>query len=357
MMKRRSFLKLSAGVGVMALGGFGAAGAIAGNSYYRGAVSDHFDGKRFFNPEGELPGGTFDLIQWKLGSDKSAWPDSYPSQYGQVEPAERITGNQMRVTFIGHASFLIQVAQMNILVDPVWSERTSPFSFMGPKRVNAPGVKFDDLPPIDLVLITHNHYDHLDVETLKALQARHNPLFITPLGNDAIIRRHVSDANIMIGDWGDVIEVAPKFKVHFEPCHHWSARGIADRRMALWAAFVLETPAGKIYHIGDTGFHKGINYKKAAEKHGGFRLANFPIGAYEPRWFMKGQHQDPYEAVEGMLLSRSKYVCGHHWGTVQLTDEAIEAPVDALKLALAAEKIDERRFRAMRPGEVFDVPA
>jgi L-ascorbate metabolism protein UlaG (beta-lactamase superfamily) len=157
-------------------------------------------------------------------------------------------------------------------------------------------------------------------------------------------------------DWGERIPLAG-IRIDAEPVHHWSARGTGDRRMALWAAFVLSTPAGKIYHVGDTGFHGGVNYRAAQQKHGAFRLAVLPFGAYEPRWFMKGQHQNPDEAVMGMELANAAYVAGHHFATFQLTDEAIETPVKALKTALAEREIPQERFRPLRAGEVFDVPA
>jgi L-ascorbate metabolism protein UlaG (beta-lactamase superfamily) len=357
-MNRRSFFKWT-GLGAVAAlaGGFTARSAMAGTKYYSGPVSDHFDGKLFFNPGGEEPSGFFNLLRWKLNGKNIAWPDSFPSPFPQAMPETRVSGDRLVVTMVGHACMLIQVAGFNILTDPVWSERTSPVSFAGPKRANPPGIRIGDLPPIDIVLVTHNHYDHLDLETLWVLQGRDKPRFVTPLGNDGIIRSHVPDARITVMDWGDREEMTPGVIFHCEPCHHWSARGLGDRRMALWAAFVFETPAGKIYHIGDTGFHSGINYRAAKQKHGGFRLANLPFGAYEPRWFMKAQHQNPDEAVEGMLLCNAAFVAGHHWGTFKLTDEGVEQPVEALHAALDSRGIGRDRFQPMRPGQVFDVPA
>ncbi len=328
----------------------------SGNPYYHGPISDHFDGTRFFNPDGVEPGGFRSLFKWQFSGERSRWPKSVASPFPPAKPARKIDGDELRVTMVGHASVLIQVAGLNILTDPVWSKRASPFTFAGPKRVVPPGIGFDDLPPIDLVFVTHNHYDHLDLATLKRLQRKHAPRIVTPLGNDAIIRRVLPNSRITIMDWGDGVAISRDVRLEAEPCHHWSARGMRDRRMALWAAFVFSTPAGKIYHVGDTGYHDGINYRAAREKHGGFRLAILPFGAYEPRWFMKGQHQNPEEAVKGMRLCNAAYVAGHHFGTFQLTDEAIDAPVAALDAALAAEGVAPERFRALRAGEVFDVP-
>ncbi|AYG67712.1 MULTISPECIES: MBL fold metallo-hydrolase [unclassified Rhizobium] len=326
------------------------------NPYYQGPVSDHFDGQRFFNPGGVEPGSAFDLLRWQFGGGRVRWPNPVISAFPPARPDRHVFGEQMRVTMVGHASMLVQIAGLNILTDPVWSERVSPFRSVGPKRVVPPGIRFEDLPHIDLVLVTHNHYDHLDLVTLARLHQAHRPKIVTPLGNDTIIRRIVPDADITVVDWGDRIAVKADVTIDVEPCHHWSARGMGDQRMALWAAFVLATPAGKIYHIGDTGFHDGINYEAAARKHGGFRLAILPFGAYEPRWFMKGQHQNPEEAVKGMKLCNAAYVAGHHFATFQLTDEGIDAPVQALDAALKAEGMEPDRFRPLRAGEVFDVP-
>jgi L-ascorbate metabolism protein UlaG (beta-lactamase superfamily) len=355
-MNRRKFFKLSLLTSLLAAGGYTAARAYGGNVYYKGPVSDHFDGRVFYNPGGEAPAGFSDLLKWRTNGESVDWPEKFPSPFAGSKPDARVEGSGLRVTLIGHASFLIQTAGLNFLIDPVWSERTSPFSFFGPKRVNAPGVAFEDLPPIDYVLVTHNHYDHLDLVTLKRLQERHKPRFITPLGNDKIIKDYIDAAKVTVGDWGDVVDLGEGRKIHFEPCHHWSARGLNDKRMALWAAFVIETPHGKTYHVGDTGFHSGINYKAAKAKHGSFRVTNLPIGAYEPRWFMKGQHQNPEEAVQGFLLCGADLALGHHWGTVKLTDEGIEAPLVALDAALEQHGVPKERFTAMRPGQSVDVP-
>lgn len=333
-----------------------AAARKAANRYYSGPPSDHFDGTLFFNPDGKPPGRFSDLLKWQFGGGRAKWPAAWPSPHPSARPDRRVEGHALRLTMVGHASLLIQASGLNILTDPVWSERASPFAFAGPKRVNEPGIAFADLPPIDVVLVSHNHYDHLDLATLKRLKQGHDPLVITPLGNDAVIGRAVPGMRLRAHDWGDTIDIGAA-AIHVEPAHHWSARGGRDRRMALWAGFVIETVAGKIYFAGDTGFHDGINYRLMAEKHAGFRLAILPIGAYEPRWFMAPQHQNPEEAVQGMKLCNATHAAGCHWGTFQLTDEPLEEPARKLASALAAEGLAEDRFRAMRPGEVWDVPA
>ena len=196
-------------------------------------MSDHFDGEVFFNAGGSVPRGWRDLLKWQMKDRGSRWPKTFDSPYAGATPDKRIGGSTLQVTMVGHATMFLQVGGLNILTDPVWSKRVSPFRLIGPTRRNHPGIGFNDLPPIDLVLLTHNHYDHLDLATLKRLKARHDALIVTPLGNDTIVRSAVPDARIIVGDWGDAITVRDDITVHFEPCHHWSARGSRDRRMAL----------------------------------------------------------------------------------------------------------------------------
>lgn len=322
------------------------------NRYYTGPVTDHFDGVQFFNPDGEAPKGFGDLMKWQFGGGTAAWPALVPVAH-TAKPAASVDG--MTITMVGHATLLIQTAGLNILTDPVWSDRASPLAFVGPKRVTEPGIAFGDLPRIDAVLLSHNHYDHLDIATLAALHAAHQPMVITPLGNDAILKASIPGIATTTGDWGDTIPLGA-LSVHIEPCHHWSARGVGDRSNALWAAFLIRGTAGTILHIGDTGFDQGRPYRDSAARHGPIRLAILPIGAYEPRWFMQAQHQNPEEAVEGFVLTGAAHAIGHHWGTFQLTNEAREAPVAALARALAAKGVSPERFRPLSPGEVWILP-
>ena len=357
-MNRRSFLKWS-GFGLVAatLGGFGLREAQAGNRYYSGPLSDHFDGKVFFNPGGEEPRGFTDLLRWQFGGGKIEWPKAVAAaDFVTTKPEPRVEGSRLVVTMVGHATLLIQTAGLNILTDPVWSERASPVSFAGPKRNNPPGVAFDDLPPIDIVIVTHNHYDHLDIATLNRLVERDKPRLVTPLGNDTIIRSDVPDIEADVMDWGDSIEAKNGVTIHCEPCHHWSARGMGDRRMALWAAFVLETPGGKIYHIGDTGYAEGKHYRELKAKHGDIRLAIMPIGAYEPRWFMKEQHVNVEEALKIHADLGAKRSLGVHWGTFMLTQEAFDHPPRDVAAALAQRGLPQDRVWLMRHGETRAVP-
>lgn len=353
-MHRRTILKGTALLAALGIGGGAAGMAITSsrNRYYSGPVSDHFDGVRFFNPGGTAPRGFSDLLKWQFGGTRQSWPEQVPVT--RARPAAQV--QDMTITMVGHASLLIQTAGLNLLTDPVWSDRASPLAFAGPKRVAAPGIAFADLPRIDAVLISHNHYDHLDLATLASLHAAHAPQILTPLGNDAIIRDALPDAQITTRDWGQSAPLGP-LTVHFEPCHHWSARGTRDRSMALWAAFVIEGPAGKVLHIGDTGFDQGRPYRDLAAKHGPIRAAILPIGAYEPRWFMQGQHQNPAEAVAGFVMTGAAHAIGHHWGTFQLTDEARDAPLLALDAALAAQNVAPERFRPLAPGQAWEIPA
>lgn len=321
------------------------------NRYYSGPVSDHFDGTHFFNPGGVAPGNVLRLLRWRMRNGVAGWPRHWPSPHQEARPAGNVNGSDVRVTLIGHATLLIQAGGVNFLTDPVYSNRAGPFGIAGPKRVNPPGVAFGDLPRIDVVLLTHNHYDHLDGRTLAALVDRDNPWIVTPLGNDAIVRTFAPEARFRVGDWGDSAEVTDRIRIHFEPAHHWSARGLSDRRMALWSAFLIETPAGNIYHVGDTGYHSGVNFRATAEKHGSVRLAILPIGAYEPRWFMAGQHTNPDESVRAFQLCGADHAIGHHWGTFQLTAEAIDEPARDLDEASERQGIARDRFLALRPGQ------
>jgi L-ascorbate metabolism protein UlaG (beta-lactamase superfamily) len=349
---RRRSIAAVAGLAAAGVGGFAARAALA--RYYDGPVSDHFDGTHFFDPDGVPPRSLFDLLRWQMANGKVPWPAWAPSPFADRPPA-RVAGSAWRISYVGHASLLIQTAGLNLLIDPVWSERASPFSFAGPKRVNDPGIAFDALPAIDAVLVSHNHYDHLDVATLARLAAAYRPRVVTPLGNDSIMRAHDAALAAEAYDWHDRVVLGAGVAATLMPVRHWSARGLFDRNRALWAGFVIETPAGRILHVADSGYGEGRHFRVARERYGPFRLAVLPVGAYEPRWFMGPQHMNPAEAVKAFADSGAELALGHHYGTFQLTDEGIDAPVAALTAARAAAGLAPERFRLLRPGEVWEL--
>lgn len=320
------------------------------NRYYQGPPSDHFDGVRFFNPgQASTDRGLADMLRWQLNGAAARWPATVPVV--AARPEARVAG--LRVTMVGHASLLIQAAGTNILTDPVWSDRASPVAFAGPRRVTAPGIAFDDLPPIDIVLLSHCHYDHLDIATLRRLQAAHAPLLAMPLGNDAIVRAAVPGARCLVGDWWDRLPLADAITSTLTPACHWANRWPSDVRMALWAGHWLATPAGSIWFAGDTGYGDGAIFGELRQRLGAPDVALIPIGAYEPRWFMAAQHVDPAEAVRIFTDVDAGRALGIHWGTFRLTDEAREAPRLALASALSAADLPPERFVAAEPGMSF----
>jgi L-ascorbate metabolism protein UlaG (beta-lactamase superfamily) len=352
-MSRRGVLKVLAGAAV-ALGVPSV--WIYRMKAYSGPVSDHFDGMRFFDPDGSPPKSLGDLLRWQFGPGRrrASWPEWAASPYADIPPP-RVGAARVRLSFVGHASWLIQTASLNILVDPVWSMRASPFAWAGPKRHNDPGIAFESLPDIDVVLVSHGHYDHLDVATLSRLAAKFSPRVITPLGNDATMRGADGAIKAEAFDWHDRVELGHEVAVTMVPTRHWSARGLFDRNKTLWASFVIETPAGKLYVVCDSGYGEGKHFRRVAEAHGPLRLAILPIGAYEPRWFMRDQHMNPSDAVKALDDCGAAQALAHHHGTFQLTDEAIDAPLIALHAALDEAKIPLEKFAALKPGQVVEI--
>jgi L-ascorbate metabolism protein UlaG (beta-lactamase superfamily) len=323
--------------------------------YYEGPPSDHYDGERFFNPEDRArPAAHVNAARffnrWATGKGRAKWPDGVPVT--STVPPRRVEGGRMLVTWIGHSTVLVQTAGRNILTDPIWSERASPFAFVGPKRVRAPGVRFEDLPKIDLVLVSHDHYDHMDLPTLKRLWARDRPLIVTSLGNDTILKRAGVEAKA--ADWGAAIRAAGA-EILVERVHHWGSRWGTDRNRALWSGFTVRLPGGNLFFAGDAGYGGGTWASEAA-KHGPYRLAILPIGAYEPREVMRSNHMDPDEAVDAFRRLGARSALGVHWGTFQLTFEPIGDPPRRLAAALKREGIAPRRFLATQVGRTFEVP-
>lgn len=327
----------------------------------KGSMSDHFDGKKFFNPGNESRKSFYDFLKWRFTSDSIAWPD-WVDDVKQTVPKTKITSD-VEITFINHATALIQTESANILTDPQFSDRTSPVSFAGPKRVRVPGVDIKNLPRIDVVLISHNHYDHLDIGSLKLLDQMFSPVFLVPLGDKKLLESE-GIKKVVAMDWGERFEFpategaktddakkTEQLQIFFEPSFHWSGRGMFDRNMSLWGSFVIKHKGKNIYFAGDTGYSE--HFKQIFQKHGVMKVSLLPIGAYEPRWFMKGSHVNPEEAVKAHQDLQSENSIGIHFGTWKLTDEGIDDPITHLQQALTAESIAPNKFVAPKNGQVF----
>lgn len=311
-------------------------------------ISDHYNGKEFFNPGGDQgPKSFFSVLKWKLTSSSSDWPKKIEPPYPLATPVA--SSDKLIVTFVNHASFLIQLDGQNILTDPVWSKRASPFSFAGPSRVHPPGIEFDKLPKIDLVLISHNHYDHMDSETIKMLEDKFSPTFVVPLANIEKMKSFGAKKIVEL-DWWETFNLNPDLKITLAPAKHWSSRTLNDKCEALWGSFMIDSKVEKIYFGGDTGY--GPHFTEIHKRLGTPTLSILPIGGYEPRWFMKSMHMNPEEAVLAHIDLESKLSVGMHFGTFQLTDEAIDSPEKDLSMAL--DKLKVKNFKTIKPGSSLE---
>lgn len=327
--------------------------------YYSGPISNHFDGVRFFNPDGEQGSGgaqqadRAEFLKLALGKGgHHSWPKSVPVT--PSTPPARIDGEAMRVTWIGHATTLVQTQGLNILIDPVWSERDSPLTMAGPRRVRQPGVRLKDLPKIDVVLISHNHYDHLDIPALIRIARRDAPLIITGLGNDKLLAEHHLKAEAR--DWGQSVTLRPGIEVILDRAHHWSARGMHDHDRALWSGFTITLPGGDLYYAGDTGPGDMGWASEARRRSKAIRFAILPIGPYHVARPQTGNHIGPADAVAAFREIGAAHALGVHWGTFELSDEPINGPPTLLKAALAKDGLGADRFRTVAAGEAWDVP-
>lgn len=345
----RPFIRAAfGGIALLALAG-------CGDAYHEGPVSPHFDGERFFLPGDPRTTGFGDFLRWRFEGGGPDWPEWVDNRHADRPPA-RVEGADLRVSFVNHATVLLQTGGLNILTDPIWSERASPVSWAGPKRVRAPGVAFDDLPKIDVVLLSHNHYDHMDLPTIERVWRRDRPLILTPLGNDAILKRGIDGIAATPMDWGQTVEIGDGLTATLEPMRHWSRRGITDTNKALWGAFVVNGPGGPIYFMADTGYGDGRIFRAAAEKYGPFRFALFPIGAYKPEWFMEYAHMTPRDAVRAHLDSRACRSIATQHQTFNLADEGYEEPIRDLEAAKAELGVAPDAFLALENGQAVTVP-
>ena len=306
----------------------------------------HFDGKRFYNPNGRQASGLLDVLRWKLTSR----PEPSPRFISDVEPSippRRAEGSALRATLVNHSTVLLQQRGSNILTDPIWSERASPLSWAGPRRRRKPGVSWEDLPRIDVVLLSHNHYDHLDLPTLRRLAAPGDSTFIVPAGVGRLLcAQNLGPAHEL--DWGESFSLAG-FTIHCVPALHFSSRGLFDRNRTLWCGYVIESPERLVYFAGDTAF--GPHFSWIRERFGSPRLALLPIGAYEPRWFMSPVHMGPDEAAKAHDILGSTTSIAIHHGTFQLADEGIDAP--KMQLLACARR---ESFLILNNGQFAEIP-
>lgn len=309
-------------------------------------LSDHFDGEHFFNPGVNTDKPFSDILKWKSQNSAKKWPlwvenKARPRLPAQVQPQESY------LTFINHVTFLIQLKELNILTDPVFSRRTSPFRFAGPKRVRAPGLELENLPPIHLVLVSHNHYDHMDLDSLRKLKQKFDPVFIVPLGNKKYFQA-LGDEKVTELDWWQNHDLG-SLKITLTPAQHWSSRNLWDRRRALWGGFLIQSQDHSLFFAGDTGY--GPHFSEIQKRLGPPKISLLPIGAYEPRWFMKASHMNPEDAVLAHRDLQSTLSIPMHFGTWQLTDEAIDEPLQHLQEALQKLNVPEQSFQILEVGE------
>ena len=318
--------------------------------------SGHYDGAHFRNPGRRGAAGLGAVLRWSLTRRRSPWPQWVQNQ-AWPPPASGVTPGHAALTFIGHSTMLVRLplpgsGVFRILMDPVFSDRCSPLPFAGPKRVRAPGVALDALPRVDAVLVSHNHYDHMDLPSLRALHKRFGAPVITALGNAApLAAAGVPGATEL--DWWGSTRVGPA-TVTATPAVHFSARGVHDRDRTLWAGFMVRVGEVQVFFAGDSG--AGRHWAEIRTRLGPPGIALLPIGAYAPRSIMRPVHMDPAEAVQARADLGTPVAVGIHFGTFQLTDEGIEDPVRDLAAARDAAGLLRDAFDVLGCGETRELP-
>ena len=304
----------------------------------------HFDGERFYNPNATPARGFLDVFRWKLTSRPESSPRFVPD-VTPIIPPPRVEGDELRTTLINHSTVLLQQRGVHILTDPIWSDRCSPLSWIGPRRRRRPGVRQEDLPRIDIVLLSHNHYDHLDLPTLHWLASRGDTVFVAPLGVARLLRSENIGPVVEL-DWGEAKELGAT-TIHGVPAFHFSARGLFDRNKTLWCGYVIQSPGRTVYFAGDTGF--GSHFAQIRERFGSPCLSLLPIGAYEPRWFMSPIHMAPEEALRAHEILGSHTSIATHHGTFQLADDGLDTPKKLLSTRPAS-------FVILENGQSVSIP-
>lgn len=315
---------------------------------YDGPPSDHFDGDRFRNLAPRRTTNASDLFYWLATREQPEWPEWMAAVPGPPPP-DRVEGDALRVTWVGHATVLVQTAGLNILTDPVWSQCVGPGAWVARRR--PPAIRFEDLPPIDAVWISHNHYDHLDLPTVRRLAEEHGPRFFVGLGVEGLFEEEGIPGAVAM-DWWDSAELAPGVVLHGAPAQHFSGRGLLDQDRTLWMGFVMETPGGDVYYAGDTAF--GPHFLRIRERYGRPRLAILPIGAYLPRWFMSAIHVSPTEAVYASRILGAYASIPVHYGTFAQGDEELGEAETNLRAALRWNEAET--FWVIDHGEGYSIP-
>lgn len=303
------------------------------------------------NPNFETK-GFWNVIVWQFQRfqlPNSLDPSDYPPFPVVGNDGSELNANtsKLSVTWIGHATTLIQVDGVNILSDPIWSERCSPVSFIGPKRYTPPGIKIEDLPKIDIVILSHNHYDHTDLPTLRQLEEKFHPLVLTGLGNKKLLLGE-GLKNVKEMDWWDETKTND-LSITFTPTQHFSGRGLLDRNETLWGSYFISGKKEKVYFGGDTGYY--THFREISERLGPVDVAILPVGATEPRWMMEPVHVDPKETVKAFVDLKAKYLVPMHYMTFVLSDEPLDSPVPRTKEELKRSGISEGQFVPLKIGE------
>lgn len=312
-------------------------------------ASDHFNGKTFFQPDDLRPGGRRrDLLRWKLTARRRRWPEQVTAEPQAPPPVPR--ADDVVATWIGHSTFLLRTPCFTALTDPVFSDRASPFAWAGPRRVQPPAIALAALPPIDAVLLSHDHYDHCDLGSLRALAkgAAGDAVFVAPLRHRDLLAS-AGARRIVELDWWERHTLGQQAGVTLTPARHWSNRLGSPRNHRLWGGYLLTLGEKRVWFVGDTAY-AGEIFRAVRERCGAPDLALVPIGGYEPRWFMESVHINPVEAVQLHRDVGARLSVAMHWGAFQLADEGRDDPVRELVAARAAAGVPEADFRILPPG-------
>jgi L-ascorbate metabolism protein UlaG (beta-lactamase superfamily) len=344
--------RLLLGTGALLAGALGLGCCAFSAPRYQGPRTDHFDGERFRNPVPTETHGFGDFLRWMRERERGSWDEVVGARPGAAPPYKVLDG-ELRVTFVNHATLLVQLDGWNVLTDPIWSERASPVFFAGPKRVRPPGLRFEDLPPIHAVVVSHNHYDHLDLPTLRRLEKAFSPTVFVGLGNKALLER-AGLRKVVELDWWQGVKLGPSLEVIAAPAQHFANRGLCDAAGTLWASWVLRSPHGAVYFGGDTGY--GPHFGQVAERFAPIRLAMLPIGAFRPEWFMARVHTSPDEALLAHRELGAQVSVAMHFGTFALADDGRDEAPQRLREALAMADEPADRFWILDFGEGRPVP-